>query len=61
MSALTLLVESAKRPSPRTLRLIALGYLVKTLIVGLAWYFDPQLPTRVAALGSAAWGWFLTE
>ncbi len=35
------------RPSRRTLRLVAVSYVVKTLAFGVAWYFVPDLPQRV--------------
>ncbi len=32
----------------RTLRVLAFGYLVKTLLFGLAWLLVPDLPQRAA-------------
>jgi len=43
------------RPSRRALRLVALGYLVKTVALGVAWYFVPNLPQRVQGSVVAAW------
>jgi hypothetical protein len=34
----------------RTLKLIALGYAVKTLLVGIAWVLIPDLPDRAVSL-----------
>jgi hypothetical protein len=39
----------------RTLKLVAVGYLVKTALVGLAWYAVPDLPERVTARARAVW------
>ncbi len=41
--------------SPRTLKLIALGYVVKTLLLGLAWLIVPDLPTRAANKARQTW------
>jgi len=41
--------------SPRTLRLIALGYAVKTLLFGLAWLIVPDLPARAANKARETW------
>ena len=41
--------------TPRTLKLVALGYLVKTLLVGAAWIAIPDLPTRAQAEARAWW------
>lgn len=34
---------------PRTLRILALSYFVKTLLVGIAWVLVPDLPERAMA------------
>jgi hypothetical protein len=34
--------------SPRTLRIVVLTYLVKTLLLGVAWLVVPDLPQRAA-------------
>jgi hypothetical protein len=31
---------------PRTLRILALSYAVKTLLIGIAWVLVPDLPER---------------
>ena len=41
--------------SPRTLKLIAVGYVVKTLLLGLAWLIVPDLPTRAANKARQTW------
>jgi hypothetical protein len=38
-----------------TLKLVALGYLVKTLLIGAAWLAVPDLPERAAAKAREAW------
>jgi hypothetical protein len=52
------LLRAVPRPSRRTLRLVALGYLVKTVAFGVAWYFVPDLPQRVQGSVVAAWAGF---
>lgn len=63
MSTLPLIPAFVRRPSlvSRHLRLIALGYVVKTVAFGVAWYFIPDLPQRLGALGTAAWAWLLAD
>jgi hypothetical protein len=39
----------------RTLRLIAIGYAVKTLIIGIAWLAVPDLPERAAMHVRQTW------
>ena len=39
----------------RTLKLIALGYVVKTLVFGAAWLAVPDLPQRAMAQARLAW------
>jgi len=41
--------------SPRVLKLIVLGYAVKTLLLGLAWLMVPDLPARAASKARQAW------
>ena len=41
------LLRAVPRPSRRTLRLVAVSYLLKTVALGVAWYFVPDLPQRV--------------
>jgi hypothetical protein len=41
--------------SRRTLKLVAVGYLVKTLIVAVVWVLVPDLPRLVRARVQAAW------
>ena len=35
--------------SRRTFRVVALSYIVKTLLIGLAWLAIPDLPERTAS------------
>ena len=41
--------------SARTLKLIAVGYAVKTLLLGLAWLIVPDLPARAANKARQTW------
>jgi hypothetical protein len=41
--------------SPRTLKLIAVGYALKTLLLGLAWLIVPDLPARAATKARQTW------
>lgn len=41
--------------NPKTLKLIALGYVVKTALVGLAWLAIPDLPERAVAMARQTW------
>ncbi|MGE0456507.1 MAG: hypothetical protein AB7O37_22990 [Vicinamibacteria bacterium] len=41
--------------SPRTLKLLALSYAVKTVLLGAAWLAVPDLPDRARAVASRAW------
>jgi hypothetical protein len=41
--------------SPRTLKLIAIGYVVKTLLFGVAWLIVPDLPARAASKARETW------
>ena len=42
--------------TPRALRIVALCYLVKTLLVGVAWLAVPDLPHRVRTFVRSAVG-----
>jgi hypothetical protein len=41
--------------NPKTLKLIALGYVVKTALIGLAWLAIPDLPERAVAIARQTW------
>ena len=41
--------------SPRTLKLIAIVYAVKTLLVGAAWLIVPDLPARAMSKARQTW------
>jgi len=41
--------------SARTLKLVAVGYAVKTLLLGLAWLMVPDLPARAASKARQTW------
>jgi len=41
--------------TPRLLRILAVSYLVKTLIVGIAWLAIPDLPARASAKAHQVW------
>ena len=41
--------------NPRTLKLIVLGYVVKTALVGLAWLAVPDLPQRALTMARETW------
>lgn len=41
--------------TPRTLKILALSYLLKTLFVGIAWLMVPDLPERAGAKARAFW------
>jgi hypothetical protein len=43
--------------SRRTLKLIAIGYAVKTALFAAAWVVVPDLPQRVLATACRAWVW----
>jgi hypothetical protein len=40
---------------PATLKLVALGYVAKTVLIGIAWLAVPDLPQRAAAKARAVW------
>ena len=44
-----------RMPSPATLRTMAVVYAVKTLIVGIAWLFIPDLPARATSQVRQTW------
>jgi hypothetical protein len=39
----------------KALKIVGIGYLIKTLIIGTAWFFVPDLPARTLALARSAW------
>jgi len=41
--------------NPRMLKLIAVGYVVKTALVGLAWLAIPDLPERAMNVARQTW------
>lgn len=41
--------------TPRRLKIVALTYLVKTLLVGIAWVAIPDLPARASAKAREVW------
>ena len=41
----------------RTLKLVAVGYLLKTLLIGIAWLAIPDLPGRAMGAAQKAWAW----
>jgi len=41
--------------SRRTLKILAVGYAVKTLLIGLAWLVVPDLPARAASKARETW------
>ena len=43
--------------SRRTLKLVAIGYAVKTVVFGVAWLVVPDLPQRAMATARQAWVW----
>jgi hypothetical protein len=43
--------------SRRTLKLVAIGYAVKTVVFGVAWLVVPDLPQRAIATARQAWVW----
>jgi hypothetical protein len=40
---------------PKTLRLVAVVYAVKTLLIGIAWLVVPDLPERAASHVKQTW------
>lgn len=43
--------------SRRALKLIAIGYVVKTVVFGAAWLVVPDLPQRAMNRARQAWVW----
>lgn len=43
--------------SRRTLKLIAIGYVIKTVVFGAAWLAVPDLPQRAMDTARQAWVW----
>lgn len=43
--------------SRRTLKLIGLGYVVKTIVFGVAWLMVPDLPQRAFSKARETWEW----
>jgi hypothetical protein len=41
--------------NPKTLKWIAVGYVIKTALVGLAWLAIPDLPERAMAMARQTW------
>jgi hypothetical protein len=41
--------------NPKFLKILALSYIVKTLVVGLAWLAVPDLPQRAMSKARQAW------
>lgn len=41
----------------KALKLFALSYLIKTILVAIAWLFIPDLPARAAAFARDGWTW----
>jgi len=41
----------------RTWKVIALGYVVKTVLLGIAWLLVPDLPARSLDLARRTWTW----
>ncbi len=39
------------------LKVLVVTYLIKTLIVGVAWLFVPDLPARTIGMFRSAWSW----
>jgi len=40
---------------PRVLQILALSYVLKTLLLGMAWLVIPDLPQRLARSASSCW------
>lgn len=41
----------------KALKLFALSYLIKTIVVAIAWLFIPDLPARATAFARESWAW----
>ena len=42
-------------PSRRTLKLVAISYAVKTVLVGILWLVAPEIPEAALAHARAVW------
>jgi hypothetical protein len=47
--------------TPRTLKIIALSYVVKTALIGAAWIAIPDLPERAQTKAQQLWTRLFTE
>ena len=47
--------------TPRTLKILAVTYAVKTLLIGIAWLAIPNLPERATAKAHEVWTSILPE
>ena len=47
--------------SRRTVRLVAVSYAVKTLLLALLWVAAPELPARAFGHARTAWAWMLAK
>jgi hypothetical protein len=47
--------------NPKMLKLIAVGYVVKTALIGLAWLAIPDLPERALAMARQTWNRVTTD
>jgi hypothetical protein len=47
--------------SARTLKIVAISYAVKSLLIGLTWLAVPDLPERAVATVRDAWEWASTR
>jgi hypothetical protein len=45
----------------RLLRLMLLGYVLKTALLGAAWYYVPDLPQRAQTHMTAIWNWIVQK
>ena len=45
--------------SRRTVRLVAVSYAVKTLLLALLWVAAPELPAKALGHARTAWAWLL--
>ena len=45
--------------SRRSVRLLALSYAVKSLLLALLWVMAPELPAKALGHARAAWTWVL--
>ena len=47
--------------TPRTLKIIAVTYAVKTVLIGAAWIAIPDLPERVETKAHQVWSSLFSE